>query len=484
MKYITKKEKSNYYFGLVGQNMVYSLIGGSFFTYFLTDIALFPAIAVSVMLVVMKVWDGVNDPIVGSFVDKHTFKSGEKLRPFLRYTPLPVGAFTVLMFIVFSTDDKLLWLRISYFVIMYICWDLSYTFQDVAIWGITACVSPESDERDRFVQWARTFGSIAYGVFSMGIPMILEMVVNATGSSWKLMTVVFALIFGLGGSMMSLRCYQAQERIRVNVNDQQESLRESFSLLFKNKMMLLVTAANLCGALGFGANLVTYFFKYEIPKDFIGNGEGIWGMIGALGLTTIYYAITGAPGFIGMMLADKMKQWLGGYKNVLIFMQVCNIVTRAIAYFIGFEGKNLWIGLIIVGIGCIPNGATSIAQTSIFCDSIDYMEYKTGKRTEGITFSIQTSFTKISSGITAGLSALALHVLKYNAIDDSAAVFVGTQSAAFDKWIWPLVMLTPAIASVLFIIPLLFIRYTPEERKKVEATLKARREAENDFVTE
>ena len=281
---ISRKEKSNYYFGLIGQNMLYSLIGGSFFTYFLTDIALFPAIAVSVMLVVMKVWDGVNDPIVGSFVDKHTFKNGEKLRPFLKYTPLPVGIFTVLMFVVFSTDDSLLWLRISYFVIMYICWDLSYTFQDVAIWGITACVSSDSSERDRFVQWARTFGSISYGIFSAGIPMALEMVVNATGSTWKLMTIVFVLIFGLGGSMMSLRCYQAQERIRVNVNDQQESLRESFALLFKNKMMLLVTAANLCGAFGFGVNLVTYFFKYKIPADFLGNGEGIWGMIGALGL--------------------------------------------------------------------------------------------------------------------------------------------------------------------------------------------------------
>nr|MCR5207557.1 MFS transporter [Eubacterium sp.] len=74
--YISKKEKANYYFGLTGQNMVYSLIGGSFFTYFLTDIALFPTIAVSVMLILMKVWDGVNDPIVGSFVDKHSFKSG------------------------------------------------------------------------------------------------------------------------------------------------------------------------------------------------------------------------------------------------------------------------------------------------------------------------------------------------------------------------------------------------------------------------
>lgn len=229
---------------------------------------------------------------------------------------------------------------------------------------------------------------------------------------------------------------------------------------------------------------MTYFFKYKIPADAIGNGEGIWGIIGALGLTTIYYTITGAPGFIGMMLADKMKQWLGGYRNVLIFMQLCNIVTRVIAFAIGFEGKNLWIGLVIVGIGCIPNGAASIAQTAIFCDSIDYMEYKTGKRTEGITFSIQTSFTKISSGVTAGLAALALHLLHYKAVPDDAAVFVGTQTAAFDAWIWPIVMLTPAIASVFFIIPLLFLRYTPEERKLVEETLAARREAEHDLVTD
>lgn len=135
MEYIGKKEKINYYAGLTGQNMVYSLIGGSFFNYFMTDIALFPALTVSVLLIVMKIWDGVNDPIVGSFIDKHTFKNGEKLRPFLKYTPLPVGIFTVLIFVVFSTKEDLLWLRVSYFIIMYICWDLAYTVQDVAIWG-------------------------------------------------------------------------------------------------------------------------------------------------------------------------------------------------------------------------------------------------------------------------------------------------------------------------------------------------------------
>lgn len=468
--YISKKEKINFYTGLNGQNLVYSLIGGSFFTYFMTDIALFPALTVSVLLIIMKVWDGINDPIVGSFIDKHTFKNGEKLRPFLRYTPLPVGVATVLMFLVFSTDDNLLWLRVSYFIIMYICWDLAYTVQDVSVWGITAMVSSNSNERDSFVQWARTIGSIVYGVFSTAIPMALEIVVNASGMSFRLVTLVFAIIFGLGGAMISKRCYQAQERIRVVQDKQQQSLRESFSLLFKNKMLLLVTLSSILGSVGFGANLVVYFFKYEIPSDFLGENS----LIGALGLSTIYYIITGVPGFFGMIFADKLKKWCKGYVNVLIMMQAFNVIVRIIAYFIGFEGNKLWISLLVIGIGCIPMGALSIAQTSIFCDSIDYMEWKTGKRTEGITFSMQTAFTKISSGLTAGLATLALHLLDYKAIDD-AAVYVGTQSAAFDKWMWPLVILTPAIASVLYIIPLFFIRYTPEKRRIVETELKQRR---------
>ncbi len=473
MKHIDRKEKLNFYAGLSGQNIVYSFIGGSFFTYFMTDIALFPAIVVSVLLILMKVWDGINDPIIGSYIDKHRFKNGEKLRPFLRYTPLPVGIFTVLIFLVFSTEEDMLWLRVAYFVMMYIGWDIAYTLQDVSIWGITAAVSPDSNERDTFVKWARTVGSCVYGVFSMAIPMIIEMVANTTKKSMSLVTLVFAIILGMGGAMISARTYKAQERIRVVADKQQGSLLESFSLLFKNKMLLLVTLSNLLGAFGFGSQLMTYFFKYKIPADFLGANS----IIGALGLTTIYFAITAGPGFIGMVFADKIKKMCKGYVNAIIFMQSVNIITRVIAFAIGFEGANLWIGMALLGIGSIPMGAVSIAQTSIFCDSIDYMEWKTGKRTEGVTFSMQTFFTKISSGITAGLATLALHALDYKAVEDSAEIFIGTQSAAFEAWIWPLVMLTPAIASLLYIIPLLFIRYTPEKRAKVEAELAERRKA-------
>ncbi|MBQ4645315.1 MAG: MFS transporter [Clostridia bacterium] len=478
MNYINKKEKVNFMAGLAGQNIVYCFIGASFFQYFLTDIAQFPTSIVAVLLILMKVWDGINDPIIGSIVDRHRFKNGEKLRPLLKYTPVPVGVFTVLIFVVFSTAENLLWLRVGYFVIMYLCWDITYTMQDVAIWGMTSVVTPNSGERDKFVQLARTIGSIFYGVFSAVIPMIMEIVAKQSGNSLALMTVLFAAIFGLGGALVSAKCYKAQERVRlVEPSQQQTSIIECFRLLFQNKMLMLVTLSNLFGALAFGNNLTTYFFKYKIPEISIAGF-----VLGPLTLTTVFGALTSAPSFLGMLMADKLKEKFKGYRNLLIFIQLCTLIGRVIAWAIGYEGKNIIWTIIILALCSFPAGAGSIAQTSLFCDSVDYMEWKTGKRTEGVTFAMQTFFTKISSGITGALGTFALSLLGYVAVEDTpGAVYIGTQSEAFETWIWPLVMLTPAIAALLYIIPLLFIKYTPEQKAQVEKELNERRAlAENE----
>ena len=481
MNYIGKKEKVNFMAGLAGQNIVYCFIGASFFQYFLTDIAQFPTSIVAVLLILMKVWDGVNDPIIGSIVDRHRFKNGEKLRPLLKYTPVPVGIFTVLIFVVFSTDENLLWLRVGYFVIMYLCWDITYTMQDVAIWGMTAVVTPNSGERDKFVQLARTIGSIFYGVFSAVIPMIMEIVAKQSGNSLALMTILFAAIFGLGGALVSAKCYKAQERVRlVEPEQQQTSILECFKLLFQNKMLLLVTLSNLFGAFAFGNNLTTYFFKYKIPEISIAGF-----VLGPLTLTTVFGALTTAPSFLGMLMADKLKEKFKGYRNLLIFIQLCTLIGRVVAWAIGFEGKNIIWTIIILALCSFPAGASSIAQTSLFCDSVDYMEWKTGKRTEGVTFAMQTFFTKISSGITGALGTFALSALGYVAVEDTpGAVYLGTQSEAFETWIWPLVMLTPAIAALLYMIPLLFIKYTPEQKAQVEKELNERRAlTENETTT-
>ena len=472
MNYISKKEKLNFMAGLAGQNIVYCFIGTAFFQYFLTDIAMFPPAIVTVLLMIMKIWDGINDPIIGSFVDRHRFKNGEKLRPLLKNTPVPVGIFTVLIFVVFSTAENLLWLRVGYFVIMYLCWDITYTMQDVAIWGMTAVVTPDSQERDKFVQLARSVGSVFFGIASGFIPMAMEIVAKTSGNSLALMTVLFTIIFGLGGALLSAKCYSAHERVRLVKPDQQQtSILECFKLLFQNKMLMLVTLSNLFGALAFGGNLMTYFFKYKLPEISIAGY-----VLGPLTLNTIFGTLTSPLSFLGMIMADKLKKKFKGYRNLLIFIQVCTLVGRIIAWAIGFEGKNIIWTIVILALCSFPAGASSIAQTSLFCDSVDYMEWKTGKRTEGVTFAMQTFFTKISSGITGALGTLALSALGYVAVEDvPGAVYLGTQSEAFETWIWPLVMLTPALASLLYIIPLLFIKYTPEQKAQVEKELAERR---------
>jgi Na+/melibiose symporter-like transporter len=304
--------------------------------------------------------------------------------------------------------------------------------------------------------------------------MVMEIVAKQSGNSLALMTVLFAGIFGLGGALVSAKCYSAQERVRlVEPEQQQTSVAECFRLLFSNKMLMLVTLSNLFGAFAFGNNLMTYFFKYKMPEIAIGDF-----VLGPLTLTTVFGALTTAPAFLGMILADKLKIKFKGYRNLLIFIQICTLIGRIAAFILGYEGKNIIFTIIILAVCSFPGGAASIAQTSLFCDSVDYMEWKTGKRTEGVTFAMQTFFTKISSGITGALGTFALSALGYIAVEDTPdAVYLGTQTEAFETWIWPIVMLTPALAALLYIIPLLFIKYTPEQKAQVEKELAERRAA-------
>ena len=100
--YITKSEKNQLLCRAFWTKSCLLSYRRVIFTYFMTDIALFPAIIVSALLIIMKVWDGINDPIVGSFIDKHTFKNGEKMKPFLRYTRFLSAYFRSFSFLYFQ----------------------------------------------------------------------------------------------------------------------------------------------------------------------------------------------------------------------------------------------------------------------------------------------------------------------------------------------------------------------------------------------
>jgi Na+/melibiose symporter-like transporter len=93
----TKKERNAYLAGLAGQNVIYNIIGQTF-SYFLQFVLLIPAATVSAILAVLKVWDGINDPIMGHIIDRTRTKWG-KCRPYLLYTPIPIFFVTMFCFL-------------------------------------------------------------------------------------------------------------------------------------------------------------------------------------------------------------------------------------------------------------------------------------------------------------------------------------------------------------------------------------------------
>ncbi len=286
----------------------------------------------------------------------------------------------------------------------------------------------------------------------------------------KVILPIMCAVFAILGAGLSYLCSSAQER--VPLIKKQESLKEGFSLLFKNKMMLLLSLANILGAVGIGTSLMYQFFQFEYPLTFFGQQVD-----GNLSNTIIGLVMYG-PTVLAMLFAHKLKKWMGdSFVTVMIVAQIAAAVSRVVAFFVGYSTPAaFWTSIVIMAVGNALTGILSIAQTSLFNDSIDYIEWKTGMRTEGVTFAMQTLFTKISSGINQGLTGVVLGtMLHYNDYDGNPEIGAA-QSAEFQKWIWPLMVLTPAVAALLYIIPLFFVKYTNKQKQLVLSDLEARRE--------
>ena len=149
-RYVGVRETLIYGVANGGQVIGYNLVRMQL-TFFLVTVFGIPGQAVSLMIFFMGIWDTMNDPIMGTIVDKTRTRYG-KLRPYLLFVPIPLGAATILFFGgaeflrgVESTTAKIVYMCITYFI-----WEFFYTIGDIPFWGMSAAISPNpKDRRDR-----------------------------------------------------------------------------------------------------------------------------------------------------------------------------------------------------------------------------------------------------------------------------------------------------------------------------------------------
>lgn len=456
---VPNRELMAYSVALTGQNMTYVFVSQWLF-YFCTDVLKISAQKVGFITGFSRIWDALNDPIVGTIIDRRKCKNGKKLHPYLGKLPIFIGILTMLMFVDFGVGETA---AMVILLCVYVAWDFTYSFQDVALWGMMSLISPHSHERSRVSQWLNIGVGAAWGIISL-VPMVLG-AREKIGISERALFVVFGLVFGLGGELLSIFAYKTKERVEFTAPPKQ-SFASDLGLLRHNKILILLLLAQVLNFLN-GAVPQIYFFKYCVTLQ-VGsktmNGETIQFYYGIL-----VSVLSAASMFFAVKLSDK----IGGMRNIIVVAQLMNAGFRMVAFFIGFDTLPQMIAVIaIISISSIPSNMVGIAQRSLLCDSIDYVEWKTGKRIEGISNSMQNLTNKITDALKLIFSGLVLSGLGYN-----ADLGLNGQTSMFYKAQWPLFMLLPVIGSILYLIPFLCIRYSKAQKAQVEKELAERHAA-------
>ncbi len=464
---ISNREILRYSLGAVGSSISYGFVSGRV-TYFYENHVVPGENAhyVGKIMTGSIIWDAVNDVLVGGYVDRRQHKPYRKMRPFLLYFPPFIGGLASFMFLNPARSPLL---KLLYLIFCYFFWDLLYSFQDIGIWGKLSLSSSHSEERAKITQWV-SIGASLGGYIPKLFPTLWDLL-EGKGVDEKLIFIMFAFVFGLGGELIAINASKYKERINVPVK-KDENFFKAITVLRHNPTLLLIGAAKIIHEL-YPRIDRTYFYQSEFRNNkHFGGGTA----------ETLYDTVSSIPGALSVFFANKLIKKFGGMKRALLISQIAIIAARIIAYFVGIipgckynTAHGFIIMCIIIGISSAFTSFMDIAHRSLINDSIDEVELKTGLRTEGITFSALSFSQKLNNSLQSLIKNITLYnFLGYKPLPGDPD-YIFHQSAHFYKWQYPIFMLGPVIGEALYMIFIFFVKEDPERRAEVERLLAERR---------
>ena len=459
-----------------GQCMSWNIISG-YITYFFVNVFNIDARIVSAMLFIEGIWDTVNDPIMGSVIDRTRTRYG-KLKPYLIFVPIPLAITTVALFagpVLLGNLDPDAPQKVAYMVITYFVWEFFYTIGDVPFWGMSACISPNTDDRTKAISGARFISSIVGGIPGLAIPILLDLV-NAKLINTSLRTVflylgTFTGIAGMGLFMLS--GIFVKERV-VQASDA-PSFSQCLKSLYTNKPLRLLILKDVLGTLGnIGGPFSTYY-----TVDVLGSASSS--------------LITGIPwtimNFAGYAMIPFFKRLMDN-RRLIIFTKSVGVVQAVLKYLICIGNKRYtrlsfmmpYIALEGI-IGGVMGSLNGVIPPEMIGETVDYSEWTTGQRSEGISFSVLTFVGKFSGSISRAIGTWLIPVIGYKTSNTSAFV---KQSAKTKRLIFAMTTIVPQLLGLVSFIPMFMYDLVGGKRDRMYSELvqmRAQRARESDLKT-
>lgn len=421
--YLTAREKASYGLGAVAKDMVY-MLSASYVLYYFQDIMGVSAVAMGVILLVARVFDAFNDPIMGIIVAKTKTRWG-KFRPWLF-----IGTLTnaVVLFIMFSCPPDLsAGGLIAYAAVFYILWGVTYTMMDIPYWSMIPAFTRGGKERENLTTLARSCA----GVGSALITVITMITVEKLGTVFSAQSASASEIERVGFRWFSLAvaiifvafelicCINVKEKSTVNMKS--ATVGEMFRALIKNDQAMTVVLAIVfvnC-SIYITSNLVIYFFKYDF-------GGTAW-----YNDYTIFSTFGGAMQILAMMiLYPLLRRFFSSIRIYYISLGMAIAGYISLLILASTTMNNVWLLFIPGALIFAANGMLSVLTTIFLANTVDYGEVKLNRRDESVIFSMQTFVVKLASGISAFIASITLALLNLSrdssntgsAVDFSAKV--------------------------------------------------------------
>lgn len=440
---LSLKENFGHSFGIFGSSIIYAFLNTFLMKYYTDVIEITPAV-IGTLFFIARIWDAINDPIMGLVVDKTKTRWG-KFRPYVLITPLFIVISTILLF---TVPDISMTGKIIYAYITYIIWGMIFTINDIPIWGLSSAVTKNIEERKKHVSFLNVFqmiGNALPGIVGASLLVILGGA--SVGSSYTKLATIVAIIGGIG---FIVAFYTTKERVKIPRKKENESFLQILKVAFSNRVMIVFVIFMLFNT-SFGAVYTTiniYFAQYVLNDV---------NLLGLLMFMLVAGQIIGT--IVGPLISIKL-----GNKRTLIINFVLYALLFTVYFFIGYE--SIVIVSVFTMIGGVLMGLPNVLMTAMLSDIGEYVHWKSDVKAEGVIFSTRTFGTKLSAGLIAFVVSLTLTLVNY--------VPNVEQTIEAKNGIFMIVTFLPVILSIACLFPLFFYDLTEEKSISIRKDLEKR----------
>lgn len=454
---ITIREKAGYGLGDLASVLFWQMIT-AYLLFFYTDVFGITAAAAGTMILVSRLWDGVNDPIMGMIADRTNTRWG-KFRPYLLWGSIPLAVIGVLAFTTpdFGYTGKLVYAYITFILLM-----MAYTAINIPYSALMGVITPDPIERTSVASFKYAFAFAAGTIVSFSA---LPLAKNLGGGDMAGGFQKTMMVFGIAAVVLFFLTFiSTQERVCASPT-QKTSIGQDLKDLFSNQpwVVLLITTMFMILCFATRISVTTHYFKYYVGIQEV-NLFGKSMTMDYVALTSWFNGINQALSVLAMLSTKLIAERLGKKRAFITLFLVC---IASMSFYFFLKPDQVILMFVLQIIGSLSGAPLTPIIWAMYADTADHSEWKKGRRATGLVFSASTMSQKIGWAVGTAVAAMLLSVFGFQAnVAPTEGVLLGLRA---------LMGIIPAVAGGLAICTLFFYQLNEQTMQKVEEDLAKRR---------